>query len=186
MRWAKVVYLTPSSISHWENNWFQKETTRMFPLSWIPQVNLTEPIPHVKIPTVCSKELHHFSCECCFRSITSVRLISSRLEVLSCQIHTNHNSWKVQSSHRRVHTLHASSATEGFSMVIIIMMIMRIVIIPSIYVVLYIFQMHHLIYTTPSITFNITLHFRRDIINKLWKITNFQIHLILSSWAHLG
>ena len=63
------------------------------------------PIPHVRMPTVFfSKEHHCFNCERSFRSITLVRLISSRLEVLSCQIYTNHNSKRVQSSRRRTHT----------------------------------------------------------------------------------
>lgn len=75
----------------------------MFSPSRIPQVNLRMPIPHVRMPTVFSKELHCFNCEHSFRSITLVRLISSRLEVLSCQIYTNHNSKKVQSLQRRPH-----------------------------------------------------------------------------------
>lgn len=54
--------LTPSSTSHWEDNWFRKET-RMFSASWTPQVNLTVLIPHVRIPAVGSKACYHFNYE---------------------------------------------------------------------------------------------------------------------------
>lgn len=126
---------------------FQKEITRTFSLWWIRQLKLTTLISHVRIPTVCSDEVHCFHGRCCFRSITLMRLISSRLEILTCQ--TLYYSLLKDSSKLR-HSMRATLHRLNRIMAITIIMMRGTS--PSIIIAIF-FQVHDLINSLPPFTY---------------------------------